>query len=78
MVSVFCGGIYVYGSIYALRGHLPLSLLGFTGVMLNLIGAFAWVPLFRSSDGAAIGLAGLELTLAWIMAIFGEYRAERH
>ena len=25
MVFVFCGGVYIYGSIYALRGHLPLS-----------------------------------------------------
>ena len=78
MVFVFCGGVYIYGSIYALRGHLPLSLLVFCGAMLNLIGAFVWVPSFRFSDGAAIGLAGLGLTLAWIFAIVREYRAERH
>lgn len=78
MVFVFCGGIYIYGSIYALRGHLPLSLLVFAGCLLNLIGAFVWVPMFRFSDGAAFGLIGLGLTLAWIITIFREYRAERH
>jgi hypothetical protein len=78
MVFVFCGGIYIYGSIYALRGDLPLSLLVFAGAILNFIGAFVWVPSFRFSDGAVYGLMGLGLTLAWITAIIGEYRAERH
>jgi hypothetical protein len=77
MSFVLCGGIYIYGSIYALRGDLPLPLLVFAGGILNFIGAFAWVPFFRFSDGALYGLVGLGLAVAWIFAIVEEYRAER-
>ena len=78
IVFVFCGGIYIYGSIYALRGHLPLSALVVTGLVLNGIGAFAWAPALRFHDGVIFGLVGIGLTLVWMTAIISEYRAERH
>lgn len=78
IVFVFCGGVYIYGSIYALGGHLPLSALVFTGLFLNGIGAFAWVPALRFRDGQIFGLVGIGLTLVWVVTIISEYRAERH
>jgi hypothetical protein len=78
LVFVLCGGVYIYGSIVALRGNLPLSSLVFVGTILNIIGACAWIPQARFSNGKLLGIIGAGLTLAWISTIIREYRDESH
>ena len=77
MVFGLCGGAYIYGSIFALRGQLPLSSLVLVGIILNIIGACVWLPAFQFSDGTFIGLIGVGLTLAWLVTIVREYRDDR-
>ena len=78
LVFVLCGGVYIYGSIVALRGNLPLSSLVFVAIILNIIGACAWFPQARFLDGKLMGIIGAGLTLAWISTMIREYRYDRH
>jgi hypothetical protein len=77
-VFALCGGAYIYGSIFALRGQLPLSSLVLVGIILNILGACVWMPAFQFSDGSFIGLIGVGLTISWLIVIVRQYRDERH
>jgi len=81
-VPAFClsGGTYIYGSIFALRGGLPLSLLVLLGIVLNIIGAIAWIPMagHPSRDGIWVGAVGTWFTALWCMAVYSAYREESH
>ncbi|MDZ4288175.1 MAG: hypothetical protein U0984_09460 [Prosthecobacter sp.] len=78
-VFVLCGGAYIYGSICALNGQLPLSALVWAGLLLNIVGAFAWMPMFGSKSGGQLfGFIGAGLVALWCKAIYDGYRESRH
>ena len=73
----FCGGIYIYGSIFALRERSSLSTLIASGVVLNLISACYWIPFCFSQELRIVGVIGAGLTFAWFITILCKFRAER-
>ena len=77
-VFALCGGTFIYGSIFALRGQLPLALLVLVGLVLNVTGAFVWIPALSYRSGSFIGFVGLALAGLWIMSIHEAYREARH
>ncbi len=70
------GGIYLYGSIFALRGQLSLRQLVALGLVLNVVGAFIWVPALRGRDGWAVGYPGVMLAGLWVVALYQAFRDE--
>ncbi len=77
-VFALCGGTFIYGSLIALRGQLPLAYLVFVGLVLNIIGAFVWVPALGYRSGSFIGFAGLALAGLWVVSIRAAYLEARH
>jgi hypothetical protein len=75
--SILWCSIYIFGSISVLRGHLPLSYLVLSGLVLNLVGAVVWVPALFSRDGGIVSVPGMVLSLTWLFAIVAEFREER-
>ena len=72
-----CGGIYIYGSIFALRERHSFPTLVANGAFLNIMAACYWIPFCFSQELRTIGVIGAGLTFAWFIAILGKYRAER-
>ena len=77
-VFALCGGTFIYGSIFALRGELPLSSLMLVGLILNIIGAVVWIPAFGYHSGNSLGFIGVGLAAFWAKAIHSAYREESH
>lgn len=77
-VFALCGGTFIYGSIFALRGELSLASLVLVGFFLNIIGAVVWMPAFSYHSGNSIGFIGVGLTAFWAKAIHSVYREESH
>lgn len=75
---LFCGSVYVYGSIGVLRHEMPLALLVGIGFVLNVFGACAWASAFDYPGGQVFGGTGVVLALSWIAVIIQQYREERH
>ena len=71
-----CGGTFIYGSIFALRGELQLRPFVFIGLILNSIGAVVWVPALSYRSGDFIGYVGVALTALWCQAVYSVYRKE--
>ena len=64
-----CGGVFIYGTIFALL-YLPrLLLLILSGLVLNTIGAVAWIPLLLSPHDYIVGIFGACLSLGWVLTI---------
>jgi hypothetical protein len=64
-----CGGIFIYGSIFALKGQLPLGLLAITGLFLNGVGAIVWWRSFSFPAERWMGWVGIGLGGLWIVAL---------
>jgi hypothetical protein len=75
--AVFCAGIYIYGSIFTLRERYSLRALIVIGAILNLIATCYWMPFLFYQELRTVGVIGVGLTFAWLIAILGKYRTER-
>lgn len=69
-----CGGVLIYGTIFALSYLHRLLLLILSGLVLNTIGAFAWIPLLLSPHDYIVGIFGAFLSLGWVLTIVETFR----
>ncbi len=69
-----CGGIFIYGTIFALLYLTRLVALILFGLMLNVIGAIAWIPLLLSPHDYIAGMFGACLSFGWALTIIETLR----
>lgn len=70
-------GTYLYGSIIAMGSRRTFSGMMWSGIVLNVLLAGFWVPLWFATHYQAIGMAGIFVTVAWIFAIGDRRQRDR-
>ena len=77
VVNGICGGIFIYGTIFALLYLQRLLALILSGLILNTIGTIAWLPLLLSPHDYIVGIFGACLSFGWALTIIETLR-HRH
>jgi hypothetical protein len=72
-----CGGVFIYGTIFALLYFTRLVALILSGLILNIIGTIAWLPLLLSRHDYIVGIFGACLSFGWALTIIETLR-HRH
>lgn len=68
VITMLCGGIYIFGSLFAIGDRLNSAAMAIVGLILNSVGAVVWVPTIGSHE-PQFAVFGILLSLFWLVCI---------